>query len=163
LAINQLELAATIHTSHSANMNTGSSISSRFRDLRERAGLSIEEAAKRMGVSPFHIETDDAEFTQCYSPSDALNFCKVLDARPAELFDIKTAEPPISATSLVLLVHQEYRARGLTLEQFEDIVGWRLSACIEPPEHLFDEMSIDGLQWLCRELGVDWHRVILSL
>jgi hypothetical protein len=34
---------------------------------------------------------------------------------------------------------------------------------MEPPERLFEEMSIDGLQWLCRELGIDWHRVILSL
>lgn len=144
-------------------MTTSTSISSRFRELRERAGLTIEEAARRMDVSPWHIETDDAEFTCSYSPSDARRFCRVLDVRPAELFGIETTEPPIPAAELVRLIHQQYRSRGLTLEQFQDIVGWRLSACMEPPERLFEEMSIDGLQWLCRELGIDWHRVILSL
>ena len=24
-------------------------------------------------------------------------------------------------------------------------------------------MSLDGLQWLCRELGIHWHRVIIAL
>jgi hypothetical protein len=116
-----------------------------------------------MGVSPWHIETDDAEFTCCYSPSEAQAFCRVLGARPAELFGISGSESPISAAELVQLIHDEYRSRGISLEQFEDVVGWRLSACIEPPELLFTEMSIDGLQWLCRELRIDWHRVILSL
>ena len=51
---------------------------------------------------------------------------------------------------------------GVTLEQFEDAVGWRLSACIEPPERLLEDMTVDGLQWLCRELHIDWRRVFLS-
>jgi hypothetical protein len=38
-----------------------------------------------------------------------------------------------------------------------------LTACIEPPDRLLEDMTIDGLQWLCRELGIHWHRVILSL
>jgi hypothetical protein len=143
-------------------MPVAASITSHFRELRERAGLSLDEAAKQMAVSPWHIETDDEEFTCIYSPSDAQRFCRVLSARPAELFGIQTAEAPVPAAELVQRIHDEYRSRGITLEQFEDAVGWRLSACIEPPERLFTEMSIDGLQWLCRELRIDWHRVILG-
>ena len=30
-------------------------------------------------------------------------------------------------------------------------------------KRLLEDMSLDGLQWLCRELGIHWHRVILSL
>jgi hypothetical protein len=63
---------------------------------------------------------------------------------------------------LVSRIHEECRLRGITLEQFEDIVGWRFSACLEP-ERLLDDITIDGLQWLCRELHVNWHRVILGL
>src|SRR5205823_6580763 len=119
------------------------SITSHFRDLRERAGLSLDEAASQMQVSPFHIETDDEEFTCSYSPADVQRFCRVLGARPGELFGAQTTQSPISATELVRRIHDEYHSRGITLEEFEDAVGWRLSACMEPPEHLFTEMSID--------------------
>ena len=138
-------------------------VSERFREFRERAGFTIDEAAARMGVSPFHIETTDDDFTISYSAADVQRFCNVLGARPSELFGVATTEPPVSAQELVSRIHAECRKRGVTLEQFEDAVGWRLSQCMDPPERLLDDMTLDGLQWLCRELGIDWHRVILSL
>ena len=144
-------------------MPATASITSRFRELRERAGLSLDGAAREMGVSPFHIETDDAEFTCSYSPRQAQRFCRVLRARPAELFGVASTQSAVSAVELVSRIQAECRSRGITMAQFEDAVGWRLSACIEPPERLFTDISIDGLQWLCRELHIDWHRVILSL
>ena len=39
-----------------------STVSERFRGLRERAGLTREEAANRMRVSSFDIETTDLEW-----------------------------------------------------------------------------------------------------
>ena len=30
-------------------------------------------------------------------------------------------------------------------------------------ESLLEDMTVDGLQWLCRELRIDWRRVLLSL
>jgi len=76
---------------------------------------------------------------------------------------ITIQEPAVSAAELVALIHGECRKRGVTLEQFEDVVGWRLSQCMDPPEQLFQDMTLDGLQWLCRGLGIHWHTVILSL
>lgn len=138
----------------------------RFRKFRERAGLSHDEAARQMGISSpsvWDIESCEDELSECYSPSQVRQFCRVLGIRPSELFAIEIAESPVSAAELVRLIHEQCHFRGVTLEQFEDVVGWRLSACIEPPERLFEDMTIDGLQWLCRELGIHWHRVILSL
>ena len=60
------------------------SISERPEKLRERAGLSIEEVAAQMNVSPFHIEIPDDEFTCEYSPAHVRQFCEVLKARPTE-------------------------------------------------------------------------------
>lgn len=138
-------------------------LSERFRELRGRAGLTIEEASARMNVSPFHIETTDDDFTISYSPADVRRFCKVLAATPCELFGVIIAESPVSAQELVSRINEECLKRGVTLEQFEDVVGWPLSHCMDPPERLLDHMTLDGLQWLCRELGIHWHRVILSL
>ena len=116
-----------------------------------------------MGVQVWDIEAIDHELTSCYSPLEVRKFCDVLRAKPSELFDVNTNLPPVSPQELVSLIHTECRKRGLTLEQFEDIVGWSLSQSMDPPERLLEDMSLDGLQWLCRELGIDWRRVILSL
>jgi transcriptional regulator with XRE-family HTH domain len=139
------------------------SVSKRFRELRERAGLSENEAGQKMGISVWDIEAVEDELTSCHSAADIRKFCQVLNARPSEVFDITTTEPAVSAEDLVSLIQSECQKRGVTLEQFEDSVGWYLSRCMEPPERLLEDMSVDGLQWLCRELGIHWHRVILSL
>ncbi|WP_113957706.1 helix-turn-helix domain-containing protein [Roseimicrobium gellanilyticum] len=138
----------------------------RFRMFCERAGLTHDEAARQMGISPasvWDMESHENELSSCYSPSQVQQFCRVLGIHPCELFAVETAESPVSAIGLVQLIHEQCLARGVTLEQFEDAVGWRLSACMEPPERLLEEMTVDGLQWLCRELGIHWHRVILGL
>ena len=119
-----------------------------------------------MGISSasvWDIESCDDEISEWYSPSQVRHFCRVLGISPSELFAVETKELPVSAGELVRLIHEQCRSRGVTLEQFEDAVGWRLSACMEPPERLLEDMSIHGLQWLCRELGIHWHRVVLSL
>jgi DNA-binding XRE family transcriptional regulator len=139
------------------------SLSKRFRELRERAGLTENEAGQRMGVSVWDIEAVEDELTSVYSPAEAIKFCHVLGARPSELFGITTTEPSVSAEEVVALIHAECSKRGVTLEQFEDAVGWYLSRCMVPPEHLLEDMSLEALQWLCRELCIHWHRVILGL
>jgi hypothetical protein len=90
-------------------------------------------------------------------------FSLVLGVRPIQLFGADTSEASVSADELVRLIHEQCRSRAVTLEQFEDLVGWRLRSCIEPPERLLEDITIDGLQWLCRELGIDWYRVLLDL
>jgi DNA-binding XRE family transcriptional regulator len=137
----------------------------RFREAREHLGLSPDELATRSDVSQagvWDIEAFEGDLTCCYSPSDVQKFCRVLGIRPVELFGADISEPAVSAGELVRLIRDECHSRGVTLEQFEDAVGWRLSACIEPPERLLEDMTVDGLQWLCRELHIDWRRVFLS-
>ena len=138
----------------------------RFRKARERLGLSPDEVASCSGHSDSEIwdlEAIDDELTSVYSPKEVQQLCQALQIRPIELFADNFTEKAVSADEVVHLIHSECQVRGKTLEQFEDIVGWRLSACIEPPNLLLEDMSVDGLQWLCRELHIDWRRVILSL
>jgi len=135
----------------------------RFREARERLGLSPDEVAARSGVADagiWDIEAFEGDLTCCYSPSDVQKFCRVLNVRPVELFGAEISGPPIPPEELVRLIHEERHSRGVTLEQFEDAVGWRLSACIEPPDRLLEDMTVDGLQWLCRELRIDWLRAL---
>jgi len=138
----------------------------RFRQAREQLGLSVDEVAARSGLSApevWDIEACEDELACCYSPSEVQGLCRVLGIRPVELFGGEVDQPAVSADELVQCIHTECRSRGITLEQFEDAVGWYLSKCMQPSERLLEGLSIDGLQWLCRELHIDWRRVLLSL
>ena len=135
----------------------------RFREARERLGLTPDQVAAQSGVSDagiWDIEDYEGDLTCCYSPRDVQKFCRVLCIRPAELFGGEISEAAITVDELVGRIHEECRLRCITLEQFEDAVGWRLSACIDPPEKLLEDMSVDGLQWLCRELRIEWRRAL---
>jgi transcriptional regulator with XRE-family HTH domain len=135
----------------------------RFREARERIGLSLNDVAAQSGISEAEardIEACEGDLTCCYSPRDLQKFCRVLGIHPSELFGERITEPAISAVELAERIRAECSSRGVTLEQFEDTVGWRLSACIEPPDRLLEGMTVDGLQWLCRELQIDWRRAL---
>jgi len=137
----------------------------RFRELRERAGLSPAEAVKRMDISAdcvWDIEAYDDELFECYSLSEVQRFCQAIGARLTELFPVETTESPVSASELVRLIQEKCHNSAITLEQFENTVGWQLSGGFEAPERLLEDMTIAGVQSLCRELGIDWLRVVLS-
>ena len=106
----------------------------RFREARERSRLSTAELAAGCGVSHasiWDIETCEGDLTRCYSPRDLQRFAAVLGVRPAELFGEDVSEAAVSPDELVHRIHEECRSRGVTLQEFEDIVGWRLIECIE--------------------------------
>jgi transcriptional regulator with XRE-family HTH domain len=138
----------------------------RFREAREALGLSPEEVASRSGVQGadiWEIEGLENDLTDFYSVRDVEQFCRVLGIHPIELFGDDISEPGVSAEELVRRIHEECRARSVTLEQLDDGVGGSLAQCVEPAEKLLSHMTAGGLQWLCRELRIDWRRVLLSL
>jgi hypothetical protein len=135
----------------------------RFRQARERLGLSPDEVAAQSGITSsnvWDVESCEDELTSCCSPEDVRRLCGVIGIHPASLFGDQISEPPVTSDELVRRIHSECHLRGITLEQFEDVVGWRLSAIMEPPEKLLQDLTVDGLQWLCRELHIDWRRAL---
>lgn len=90
----------------------------RFREFRERAGLSHDEAAQQMGISSsciWDIEGCEDELSDCYSPAQVRQFCRVLGISPSQLFGVETAGSPVSAAELVGLIYEQCRSRGVTL------------------------------------------------
>jgi hypothetical protein len=128
--------------------------------------LSVDEVASRTGFSAasiWDIESYPDELFLVYSPIEIRTFSEVLGVRPVELLAIETSEPRIAAAELVQRIQECCQLRRVTLEQFEDAVGWRLAACMESPELLLQELTVDALRCLCRELAVDWQRVLLEM
>jgi transcriptional regulator with XRE-family HTH domain len=138
----------------------------RFHEFLEHSGLSREEAAERMGVtthSIWDLKTYANELITVYSPDHLRRFARILAVSPLDFFDAKECGPPVSPAELAQMIRVQCQSRNVTLVQFEDIVGWRLNECMDPPERLLTDMSVDGLQRLCRELNLDWLRVINAL
>ena len=138
----------------------------RFREARERAGLTHEDAAARMGISTasvWDIESHDNELESCYSPANIQQFCQVLGISPPELFGIAVASSAIGVKDLVTLIRDYCRTGGLTVEQFENAAGWHIAASLDDPECFLHDYTIEGIQNICDELKVDWQCFVLSL
>lgn len=139
----------------------------RFREARERRGLSPERFAALCSLHPLdvlEIEGLEGDLETCYTPRQVQRFCEVLGIRPIDLFADTISEASVSADALVQLIYAECRSRGVTLAQFEDVIEWwSLGSILEPPEKLLESMRIGSLQQLCQELHIDWRRVLLSL
>ena len=74
----------------------------RFREARERLGLTPDEVAKRIGAnapSIWDIESFADELTTCYSPKEVASFCRALEIVPADLFGAHT-ESSVSQVEL---------------------------------------------------------------
>ena len=146
-------------------VNSTVSISKRFREARERAGLSHDDAASGMGISGpcvWDIETHDDEIRSCYSVAEVQRFCGVLGIHPSELFGFESPVSPLTAVSLATLIREHCRSRRLTPEQFEAAAGWLVARNLDDPARFRDDYPIDGIIDICRELGVDWQRFIES-
>lgn len=147
-------------------MNAAVSTSNRFRVARERAGLSIAETATRAGISEpcvWDLEIHDDELMTVYSPAYLQRFASVLGVAPRELAGTDDRDAPISAGELATAIREHCRVRGITLDEFGDAAGWDVSKSVDTPQVLLNDISIDGIRDICRELGIDWQRFISGL
>jgi transcriptional regulator with XRE-family HTH domain len=147
-------------------MPSMTSPASRFRELRERAGLSHDDVANRMRISSaciWDIEAQDDELSSVYSLADLKKISNTVGTTPSELFGVRISEPSVSPDELIWLIGQQCHARKITIEQLENLIGWRLAGYLDSSEQLLKNINVDVLQWLCAELGIDWQRVMSGL
>lgn len=150
---------------HSAT-NERAGVSAIFREARENAGLSHRELASMLGTSAaaiWDIETFDDELFECYSPVEVRLMATALGTDAAKLLKCASSEAPITGAELVDAIYQRLSASGESIKDFENRVGWRVQELLDSPEHLLSDVTIDGLQWLCEALQLDWRRVIAGL
>ncbi len=147
-------------------MSLTASTSTRFRIARERAGLSIADTAARAGIFEscvWDLESHNDELMSVYCAADLQRFAGVLSIAPWELVDAEGRDEPISADELAAAILGHCRVRKVTLEDFGDAVSWDVSKVVNTPQLLLSDISLDGIQDICRELGVDWRRFISGL
>ncbi|HWF19597.1 MAG TPA: helix-turn-helix transcriptional regulator [Verrucomicrobiae bacterium] len=147
-------------------MQTRASIPINFREARERAGLPPEEAARRMCVSRSmlrNLESEDDELTAVHSPADVQRFCSVLGVRPAELLEVKCSSKPLTPEEIAATIFEHCQKKGMNVSHFEDTVGWCVARSLEEPRRFLHDYSLDALHDICRELNLEWERLVAGL
>ena len=140
-----------------------------LRQARERKGWSIHEAATKVAVnsitsraSYYDIEQCEGDLTNCCTLNQILRICTLLDIHPRDLF---CDEKPIvvSISDVIEKIKEHCAEKKITINEFEDIAGWRVESCLTNPAKALEEWNIDCLIDVSRELNIDWRYVIAGL
>lgn len=146
-------------------MNSDELNPARFREARERAGLSVAEVAERAGVSDaavWDLESYDDEMVTACSVADLRRFAGVLSVAPRELLGVEAHDAPVSAAELASAIREHCRVKGITTEEFGDAVGWDVYNVVDEPKVL-DRFNIECIRDVCGALGIDWQRFVSGL
>lgn len=138
----------------------------RFRACRERAGLSIDEAAARAGISgscAWDLECQPSELREMYSPAELRRFADLFGVRPADLLGTDPSADPVSADGLASAIRRYCDDRGVTVEAFGNLAGWNVAAALVSPRYLLDDLCLEGTRDVCDALGIDCERFVAGL
>jgi transcriptional regulator with XRE-family HTH domain len=111
----------------------------RFRDARERRGLTEAEVAAQWGQPPsmyWHLESDDAEAFAGLCLGDVVRIAKVLDTSVSVLLfgaDPPSSMPNVTCDGIAVLLRARLLAEQTTAEALGEAIGWDIAAILETP------------------------------
>jgi transcriptional regulator with XRE-family HTH domain len=137
----------------------------RIQNLRERTGLSPNEVATLVGLSPteyFDLEFHDDELTTVISLAEIGRLASVFGVPTVALFLDVADDWPTEQISYADLAAQvrSVVAEGTPLETLENEIGWDLGAFLESEPAALSNYGVDFLKDLCGRLGVVWEAAL---
>jgi transcriptional regulator with XRE-family HTH domain len=136
----------------------------RIKALRERLGKSDLEMAQLLGLNIYcygDLEFHDDELVSMITLSQALRLASLLGAKLHDLLgDDATARPIIPISQLPERVRAAMIQTKVSLEEFEDRVGWELREFLDKPVQTATERPVIFLQDLAAQLGLDWLSIV---
>ncbi len=123
---------------------------------RERIGLNPQELGEAIGIShTWDLEAYEDELSMTLSLAELSRLCEVLNLTPCELLEQSPPEHFISPAELRDDILEDCHRRGWMLEQFGEEVGWDVQGLTEHPTEYLSKLNLDGLQDICRHLGIN--------
>lgn len=136
-------------------------VADRVREARERLGLAERVVASRLGMSSSEyqdIELHNDEAFEVFSVANLAGLAGIL-GMPLERLLFGPQAPRRSARTFFEEIARRLsslaEAKGLTIDELGDKVGWELGGVITDPESL-GEFNVVGLYDVCTAVGVDW-------
>ena len=133
---------------------------SRIRTLRIRAGKSAGEIAQQLGLNDawYHdLEHRDEELASTLTLFQAMELASFLGVRlPALLGEDAWAGEEIPLISLPARIEAHLARTGMSIDEFEEQVGWEVREFVQSPLKVAAESPIIFLQALAEHLGMNW-------
>jgi transcriptional regulator with XRE-family HTH domain len=141
------------------------SVSERLRMARERAGLTPEELAERIGITTawYHdLEGHPGDVSTTLSLAQLRDLASALELDLRHL--LLGEEAPLlaiglSAGDVVERLRQEVAASGKSPEELGAQIGWDVDPLLRAPESIW-ELNLDGLRDVCAFVGVNWTALL---
>jgi transcriptional regulator with XRE-family HTH domain len=132
----------------------------RIRSNRMRSGKSQAEVAKLLGLNDAwyaDLEQNDSELTATLTIFQAMQLATILGVHLGDLLDEgATPDEHISIMELPERINAHLTRTRISVEQFEDEVGWELREFLDSPFKVAAELPIAFLQALAKQLGLNW-------
>jgi len=134
--------------------------------LRERTGKTIQQLAEETGLSIallFDLENTD-DLYDTVSIGQVNRLAHALDVKPSMLFGVARSsgnQKVIGLYQMPILLREYLEAKRLSIDQFEDQVGYEVRHILADPGTIHD-WNIACLMAVASELGLCWHDLLDS-
>jgi transcriptional regulator with XRE-family HTH domain len=141
-------------------MKASAGIAEKIRTARIRAGKSRAEAVAHLALNPAwydDLEQRDGELAETLTLFQGVALAELFGLRLADLFDeTAPAGERLALPDLPARIRAHVAAAGISLDQFEEQLGWELGPFLEAPVQLATELPIAFFQALAGALGLHW-------
>jgi transcriptional regulator with XRE-family HTH domain len=135
-----------------------------IRSNRIRTGKSQAEVAEQLGLNDAwyaDLERNDDELTSTLTMFQAMELAAILGESLVDLLgDGNAPDRHISIMELPGLINEHVAQAGISIEQFEEKLGWELQEFLDSPFKVAAELPIAFLQALAKYLGINWLNFI---
>jgi len=135
-----------------------------IRYFRVRAGKPPGEVAKHLGLNEawyYDLETRDDELASTLTLFQAIELASVLGVRLHDLLSVGALpDEKIPLVDLPSRIKAHLARDGISIDKFEEQVGWELHDFLQSPVKAAAESPIIFLQALSEHLGINWLSVL---
>jgi transcriptional regulator with XRE-family HTH domain len=141
------------------------SANERMRSARERAGLTPEALATRIGITvPWYhdLEGDPEEASSTLSLAQLQTLASALGLPLRQILGGADAPPAgarVSPGELVGELRRRVAASGRSVEEIGSQIGWDIAPLMQDPAHVW-QCNVDGLKDVCAFAQVDWTALL---
>lgn len=141
-------------------MQTSAGIAENIRSARIRAGKTRAEVAAQLALNPAwydDLEQRDGELAATLTLFQGVALAELFGLRLADLFgETVPVGERIALPELPERIHAHVAAKGMSLEVFEEQLGWELGPFMDAPVQLATELPMAFFQALAAVLGIHW-------
>lgn len=135
----------------------------RYKRIREATGKSPQDVAALIEI-PVHLSYDleayEGQLNRQLSLGKLSKLSSVLEIRARLIFDdADEIGRSLSPEELCAKIKDHLKAKGMSIAEFEDIVGFVIRPSLRDPLEVTN-WNVDCLRSVCAEIGVNWHNAL---